>query len=50
MLKTDHDRREFVSRYFHRDTSDPHLYDLVLNVERLGPPAAAEQIIAALCR
>ncbi len=23
MLKTDHDRREFVSRYFHRDTSDP---------------------------
>ena len=45
--KTDQDRRQFVSRYFHHDMSDPHLYDLVLNVERLGPAATAEQIVAA---
>ena len=50
MLKTDHDRRQFVGRYFHRDVSDPHLYDLVLNVETLGPAATVEQIVAALCR
>ena len=50
MLKTDRDRRQFVGRYFHHDVSDPHLYDLVLNVERLGPAATAEQIVAALCR
>jgi cytidylate kinase len=50
MLKLDRDRREFVSRYFHHDSSDPHLYDLVLNVERLGPAAVVEQIVAALCR
>ncbi len=50
MLKTDHDRRDFVGRYFHRDTNDPHLYDLVLNVERLGPAAVVDQIVAALCR
>ena len=50
MLKTDHDRREFVGRYFHHDTTDPHLYDLVLNVESLGPRASIEQIVTALCR
>ena len=50
MLKTDRDRHEFVSRYFHHDTTDPHLYDLVLNVESLGPVASIEQIVTALCR
>jgi hypothetical protein len=29
---------------------DPHLYDLVLNVERLGQAAVVEQIVTALCR
>lgn len=45
----DHDRREFVKRFFHRDVNDPHLYDLVINVERLGLPAAADVIVEA-CR
>jgi cytidylate kinase len=43
----DRGRREFVSRFFHRDVADPHLYDLVINVDFLGPEAAAEEIVAA---
>ena len=50
ILETDRGRREFVGRYFHHDVTDPHLYDLVLNVERLGAAATVDQIIAALCR
>jgi cytidylate kinase len=50
MTATDRGRREFVTRYFHHDLLDPHLYDLVLNVGRLGPAGAIEQIIMALCR
>ncbi len=44
----DDGRREFVQRYFHHDVDDPHLYDLVINVERLGPAGAVQQITAAL--
>jgi cytidylate kinase len=47
---TDRGRREFALRYFHQDIADPHLYDLVLNVERLGPAAAVQQITTALSR
>lgn len=48
MEDVDHGRREFVRRYFHRDIDDPHLYDLVINVEQLGPSGATEQILAAV--
>ncbi len=41
-------RREFVRRHFHHDIDDPHLYDLVINVERIGHQGAVEQIHAAL--
>jgi cytidylate kinase len=41
-------RRNFVRRYFHQDIDDPHLYDLVINVENIGPGGASRQIIAAL--
>jgi cytidylate kinase len=44
----DRGRREFVSRYFHHDLDDPHLYDLVINVERIGIAGAVEHIVAAL--
>jgi cytidylate kinase len=50
MAKTDRDRREFVGRFFHRDVADQHLYDLVLNMERLGAEGAVAQIVVALCR
>jgi len=45
----DRGRRDFVQRFFHRDVADPHQYDLVVNVEHLGPLAAAE-LIAQACR
>jgi len=48
MLKTDHDRQEFVAKFFHRDVTDPHLSNLLLNVEDLGLQGAVEQILVAL--
>lgn len=46
----DRGRREFVRRFFNRNIDDPHLYDLVINVERFGPEAAAERIVGAYPR
>ncbi len=48
--RKDAGRREFVERFFHHDIEDPHLYDMVINVERLGIGGAVEQILAAACR
>lgn len=50
MQETDRGRREFVQRFFHHDVTDPRLYDLVLNVERLGQEAVVEQIATAVQR
>ena len=49
-VEVDRGRREFVARYFHHDIDDPHLYDLVINVERFGPEAVAEKIVEAYPR
>ncbi len=46
--KTDAGRQEFVRQYFHRDIADPHLYDLMVNVERIGPQRTAQLIADAL--
>jgi cytidylate kinase len=48
--EADRGRRDFARRYFQKDIGDPHLYDLVLNVERLGPAAVVQQIVAAVPR
>jgi cytidylate kinase len=48
--RTDRGRRGFNRRYFHQDISDPHLFDLVINVARLGPTEAAEQILQVVGR
>lgn len=45
IAEVERDRREFVQRFFRRDIADPHEYDLVLSVDRLGPQRAAEEII-----
>jgi cytidylate kinase len=50
ILDKDRGRREFVEHFFHRSADDPGQFDLVLNTERLGIPATAEHIIAALGR
>ena len=46
--ETDRGRREFVLRYFHHDVDDPHLYDLVINVEGMGPVGTVDQILTAI--
>ena len=43
----DRGRSEFVERYFHHDIDDPHLYDLTINVERVGLDRAVEVIARA---
>ncbi len=48
--ETDRGRRDFVLNYFQKEIDDPHLYDLVVNVGRLGPAAAVEQIAAVVSR
>ena len=44
--QTDRERRQFVEQHFHHDVNDMHLYDLVLNVEKLGIAGTAKQIAA----
>jgi len=46
----DEGRRRFVLHTFHHDIDDPHLYDLVANVERLGVDGTVEEILGALRR
>jgi cytidylate kinase len=48
VAKTDAGRQDFVRQYFHHDVPDPHLFDLVVNVEKLGPERAAHLIVDAL--
>jgi cytidylate kinase len=48
--ETDKGRAEFVQRYFHRDVADPHLYDLVINLEYLPREAAVELIVNEAAR
>ena len=45
--QTDHGRRQYAQFFFHRDITDPHLYDMVLNIERLGLAGVVEQIVNA---
>ena len=46
--RLDRGRREFVQRYFHHDIDDPQLYDLVINVARMGPERTLETVLAAM--
>jgi len=48
MNHLDEGRREFVRHYFHRDLDDLHLYDLVVNVEQLGPDFTADLICTSV--
>ena len=41
---------DFVERHFHKNIADPHNYDLVLNVGRLGMDAAIELLVNAMKR
>lgn len=48
MHEIEHGRFEFGRRFFHHDITDPHLYDVVVNTERLGLEGSAELILAAM--
>ncbi len=48
MHNLDRGRRQFVRHFFHQDIDDPHLYDLVLNVEQFGPEGTSDGIIRVL--
>jgi cytidylate kinase len=45
--ETDRGRHEFAMRFFRQDIADPHIYDLVINTERIGFERAAELIVSA---
>jgi Cytidylate kinase-like family len=44
----DKERIHFVERYFHKDSVDPHHYDLILNAARFGVEGSANVVIEAL--
>ena len=46
--ETDLARRRYVKTRFGRDIDDAHLYDLVINTDRMSPAAAARLIVEAL--
>jgi len=48
LQEIDRGRRDFVQRFFHHDVADPHLYDLVLNSQRLGIKGAVETLLSAM--
>jgi cytidylate kinase len=48
MELTDAGRLAYAQTYFHRITTDQHLFDLVINVETLGPQHTAHLIAEAL--
>jgi cytidylate kinase len=44
MDEVDRGRAEFVRQYFHFDVADPHLYDLVINLECISRDEAVELV------
>jgi cytidylate kinase len=48
ILETERARRRYVKTRFGRDIDDPHLYDLVINTDRMTPMAVAHLIAEAL--
>ena len=45
---TDTGRRDFVRNYFHHDADDPHTFDMVVNVAKLGSERAVRLIAETL--
>ena len=48
VLKTESERKAFIRKYFHADISDPSNYDLIINMEAVGIPAAVSAVISAI--
>ena len=48
--RIDHDRAVFVQQFFHRDVTDVHHYDLVINTSRFSTVDATGLAVDALDR
>ncbi len=48
--KTAHEREDFTRKYFGKDVTDPHQYDVLVNTSRLTVPECAEVIVEGLQR
>jgi cytidylate kinase len=47
VIKTENNRKAFVRKYFNSDLTDPNLYDIIVNTEKITISAAIESIIVA---
>jgi cytidylate kinase len=45
LMKRDRERREFVRQHFDQDVTDPHLYDLVINLEYVPVDWAVDLVV-----
>jgi cytidylate kinase len=46
--KTDNQRKEYIRSHFHKDLTDPHNFDLLINCARVTPEDASEIIATAV--
>ena len=47
IVEKDRQRKNYIKEHFHQDTEDPHLYDVVINVDKVTLDAAATMIVDA---
>jgi cytidylate kinase len=50
LRKKDRERRDFVPKNFRRDVTDPHLYDLIVNLEYFDIEWAVDLIVRSVQR
>lgn len=48
VIETDRQRKVYIKEHFHQNEEDPHLYDIVLNIEKVTLDAAADIIVDAV--
>jgi cytidylate kinase len=41
----DADRRQYLERYYHKETNDPYLYDLQINTATITLDVAAQMVV-----
>jgi cytidylate kinase len=46
--ENDHARERHVQTHFEQDINNPHLYDLVINTDRIAPASAAQLVLGAM--
>jgi len=49
MQRTDRGRGRYLKARFGKDPDEPHLYDLVINTDRISPRTTARIIVSSLC-